>query len=176
MRAAHGRRAEETIRQVAPLLNAADEALALGARESNTAEGVYTVPGASELLCKLPPDSWAIVTSGLRDVAEFRLKITGLPLPNVMVCGDDVSTGKPDPACYIAGAMQLGVLPRECVVVEDAPSGIAAALAAGMRVLAVTATYAAEELLAATHVVGSLQQLRIQSQADHLRIHVRSPS
>jgi sugar-phosphatase len=63
-----------------------------------------------------------------------------------LVTVDDVSRGKPDPEPYLAGAARLGFEPGRCVVLEDAPSGIAAARAAGMRVAAVTTTHAEDEL------------------------------
>jgi sugar-phosphatase len=70
-----------------------------------------------------------------------------------------VQRGKPDPECYLRGAELLGVEPDRCVVVEDAPSGIAAGLAAGATVIAVTTNHPAPELSeakAVTETVGSL--------------------
>lgn len=53
----------------------------------------------------------------------------------------DVSRGKPDPAGYLRGAHLLGVDPADCVVLEDASAGLAAARGAGMRSVGVTCTF-----------------------------------
>ena len=76
---AHGRRTFETVQLVAPNLVAADEVAALAASEVSTTEGVYQVPGAHELLQSVPPEAWAIVTSGVRAVATLRLRHAELP-------------------------------------------------------------------------------------------------
>src|SRR5256885_1265952 len=119
--AAHGRRTLETVRMVAPQLTAEAEVDALEATEAMSAEGVYEVEGASELLEKLPAGSWAIVTSGVRTVAEFRIRHTGLPAPAVMICADEIARGKPDPEGYLNAAARLGRSASECIVIEDGP-------------------------------------------------------
>ena len=58
-------------------------------------------------------------------------------LPQTTRCGDEVENGKPAPDCFRAAAERMGVPPAACLVIEDAPSGVAAATAAGMRVIAV---------------------------------------
>src|ERR1700704_3113915 len=68
---AHGRRAIETVRLIAPELSADAELIALAASEATTSNGVYEVTGARELLELLPADAWGVVTSGIRAVAEF---------------------------------------------------------------------------------------------------------
>jgi sugar-phosphatase len=82
-------------------------------------------------------------------LATFRLRSLGLPLPEVLISGDDVAQGKPDPEGYLKAASRLGVSPDRCVVVEDAPVGILAGRSAGMSVLALTTTFAPEKLLGA---------------------------
>jgi sugar-phosphatase len=71
-----------------------------------------------------------------------------LPIPGVLVCAEDVLRGKPSPDVYLLAAAGLGVVPTECLVVEDAPAGIEAARAAGMEVVALTTTHPCEELSA----------------------------
>ena len=158
---AHGRRTIETVRLVAPQLSAVDEAAALAASESTTTEGVLEVPGARELLQRLPANAWAIVTSGIRAVATLRIRHTALPMPQVLVCADEIQRGKPDPEGYLTAARRLGVAPTACVVVEDAPAGLEAARAAGMRAIGVSATFAASELATADHVIPHLRALHI---------------
>jgi sugar-phosphatase len=145
----HGRRTIDCIREAAPHLDAEEEANAIDAEELVINEGLMEVPGAQRLLSKLKPHQWAIVTSASRALATFRLGYLGLPLPEVLVSGDDVAKGKPDPEGYLQAASRLGVSPDRCVVVEDAPIGILAGRSAGMTILAVTTTFAAERLLGA---------------------------
>jgi sugar-phosphatase len=145
----HGRRTIDCVREVAPHLNTEEEAKAIDAEELVTQEGLTEVPGAQRLLSKLKPRQWAIVTSASRALATFRLQYLGLPLPEVLISGDDVAKGKPDPEGYLKAASRLGVLPDRCVVVEDAPIGILAGRRAGMSILALTTTFAADKLLGA---------------------------
>jgi len=163
VRVAHGRRTIETVHLLAPHLAADDEVAALAASESTETDGLYEVPGARELLASLPPQSWAIVTSGIRPVAELRIRHTGLPAPRVLVTADQVRHGKPHPEGYLTAAEWLGVDPARCVVVEDTPPGIEAAHAGGMRVIAVASTYPAEALGAADAVVPELRRLRVDT-------------
>lgn len=160
VRIAHGRRAIETIQIVAPHLDSETELTEIERRELDDTEGLVVIPGASDLLNSLPPDRWAIVTSGTRALATRRLQVAGLPVPDKMVTADDVTLGKPNPAPYLAGATMLGLAPPDCVVVEDAPSGIRAANAAGMRSFALPTTYVAAELHEATVLLRNLAQLR----------------
>jgi sugar-phosphatase len=159
MAVAHGRRTVETVRILAPHLVVDAEVAALESSEIITSEGVYEIPGARELLEGLPSETWAVVTSGIRAVAEFRIRLTGLPMPSVMICAEDLSRGKPDPEGYLTAAMRLGQTPRGCVVIEDAPAGIEAAHNAGMRVIAIAATYPADQLSGADLVVERLTDL-----------------
>jgi len=132
------------------------------------------VPGAHALLSALPADRWAVVTSGDRPVAEHRVRHVGLPVPTVMVCGDEVARGKPDPEGYLAAAAKLGIAPADCVIVEDAPSGVEAAHNAGMRVIAVTTTHSAAEVSAADAVTDTLSALtvRIRGRGPAKRLYV----
>ncbi len=57
---------------------------------------------------------------------------------DVIATRDDVEHGKPDPEIDLLVARELGVKPEECLVIEDSPAGVQAALAAGMEVVAVT--------------------------------------
>ncbi len=160
---AHGRRTIETVRLLAPHLAADEEVAALAASESTETDGVHEVPGARELLASLPPSSWAVVTSGIRPVAELRLRHTGLPTPPVLVTADQVHHGKPHPEGYLTAAARLGVEPARCMVIEDAPPGIEAAHAARMLAIAVASTYPPEALAAAEAIVPALAWLRVET-------------
>jgi len=172
---AHGRRTIETVRIVAPHLSVDTEVAALESSEMITSEGVYEIPGARELLEMLPSERWAVVTSGIRAVAEFRIRLTGLPMPSVMICAEDLSRGKPDPEGYLSAAIRLGRLPKDCVVIEDAPAGVEAAHSAGMRVIAIAATYPAEQLRAADLEVERLTELSVAWNQNQGVIEVNRP-
>jgi HAD superfamily hydrolase (TIGR01549 family) len=59
---------------------------------------------------------------------------------------DDVENGKPDPEIYLLVAAELALPPEDCLVIEDSPSGVAAALAAGMNVVAVATPFTQQKL------------------------------
>ncbi len=155
----HGRRSADTIAEVAPSLDARAEAALHDAAEETDVDGLVLVPGAAELLERLEPTRWAIVTSGHRALARRRLEAVGLPVPEVLVTGDAVEQGKPHPEGFLRAARELGVDPSSCVVVEDAPAGVAAGRAAGARVVAVTVTHSVEALDGADLVVPDLRRL-----------------
>jgi len=163
LRVAHGRRISETIRLVAPELDAVAEAAVLDRMEEVETRGLSPAPGAGNLVAQLADTQWAVVTSGSRLVATLRLRTAGLPIPPVFVTSDDVRRGKPDPEGYLLAAAGLGVPPRDCLVLEDSPTGLAAAKAAGMRVIAVLTTHAAEALAGADARANSLAALRLEA-------------
>jgi mannitol-1-/sugar-/sorbitol-6-phosphatase len=180
LRIAHGRRALETVRLAAPELDVAAEVAALAGHEAHETAGVLEVPGASALLRGLPPGRWAVVTSGVRAVAEHRLRHVGLPVPPVMVCADEVTQGKPHPEGYLTAAARLGAAPARCLVVEDAPAGLAAARAAHMRALAVATTYPPDALRGADLIAPALAAVTVQvrrlGRAEELCVEVRPSS
>jgi sugar-phosphatase len=156
---AHGRRSIETIRAVAPELDAEKENIVVEQMEIDDKEGVTALPGAAELLQSLPADRFALVTSATRPLAVARMGYAGLPVPANLVTADDVVHGKPSPEPYLQGAALLGFAAGDCLVFEDTPAGIAAGQAAGMRVIALQTTYPMERLHAAETVVASLAQV-----------------
>lgn len=157
--AGHGRRTSDVLRELAPHLDAAAEATLIDAGEEADLAGLVPVPGAAELLAALPRAAWAVVTSAHRSLAVSRLAAVGLPLPDVLVCGDEIERGKPDPEGYLRGAALLGVDAAACVVLEDVPAGIAAGRAAGSLVVAVATTFPAAALAGADAVVADLRGL-----------------
>ncbi|MDY3250203.1 MAG: HAD-IA family hydrolase [Candidatus Choladocola sp.] len=62
------------------------------------------------------------------------------------ITGDEITNKKPDPEIYLKGAEMVGVAPEECIVVEDAPNGIQAAHAGGMKAIGVATSFSAETL------------------------------
>jgi sugar-phosphatase len=160
---AHGRPTIETVRQVAPQLDAQKEKNEIEQLEIDDTEGLRVLPGAKELMAALPPDRYTIVTSGTRRLATKRLQVAGLPVPSNMITADDVTRGKPDPEPYLAGARILGRAPGTCLVFEDAPSGIRAAQSAGMIAIAVTTTYPRELLSEADAIAPSPSAVKVHT-------------
>ena len=165
MEVAHGRPSVETLRLVAPHLDAEAEAAKMDAGEAFDTDGLVRIEGAAELVCSVPERWRAVVTSGSRAIARTRLEFAGVPEPGVLVTSDVVERGKPDPESHLLAAERLGVAPEKCVVIEDAPAGIKAARAAGMRVVAVATTHAPEELAEADVVVARLADIAVQGSA-----------
>jgi mannitol-1-/sugar-/sorbitol-6-phosphatase len=149
VRMAHGRPSIATIRDLLPNADHVAENHEVERREIADLEGVVPLPGARRLLASLPAERYAIVTSSTRKLAEARLGAAGLPVPTFFVTSTDIVNGKPHPEPYLKAASKLGAAPRECVVVEDVPSGIRSGKAAGARVIAFPTTVKAEELRAA---------------------------
>ncbi|MFJ9324284.1 HAD family hydrolase [Streptomyces globisporus] len=155
-----GRRPEDTVRDVAAHLDPASERRALDRLLAQEMDDIQPVEGAPELLESLSRTPWAIVTSGARDFVEARFAATGLALPAVQVYGSDVDHAKPAPDCFALAASRLGVPASECLVVEDAPAGIQAAVAAGCVAVGLTTTHTEEALGQARVCAASLGEVR----------------
>jgi sugar-phosphatase len=113
--------------------------------DEDVRSGVYAAfDGASELLHGLPPEAWALVTSNYEHRVRGRFLRTGLPFPTVIVDAAAVQEGKPSPVPYLQAAARLGAEPGDCLVIEDAPSGVRSGLRAGMTVWGVNAAAAVE--------------------------------
>ncbi|HVJ05793.1 MAG TPA: HAD-IA family hydrolase [Candidatus Saccharimonadales bacterium] len=167
---AHGRRAIDTVRLLAPQLDAEAELKDLEFREIAESYDVVVFSGAARLLASLPTHRWAIVTSGTRDLASHRLEVAGLPIPELMITGSDIRHGKPHPEPYQRGAALLGLPTADCAAVEDAPNGIRSALDAGMPVLGLPTTYTVDELREATALLPNLAALHATIVGDFIRL------
>jgi len=173
----HGTRAVDIIRMLKPEFDEAQVAEALRVIEDMEIEDtadLTVLPGVAALLKSLPLERWAIVTSATWRLLIGRLAAAGLPVPERIIAGDMVTRGKPDPEPYRRGAELLGFAPADCIVVEDAPSGVGAGLAAGCRVLGVLTTHSLPQLQEATWIVDSLQNVAATVSADGLEL--RFPS
>lgn len=143
---------------------------AMLAEETADLEGVVEIPGAAAFLASLAGHPHALVTSADRALADARMAAAGLPVPALAITAESVGAGKPDPEGFLKAAAELGVDPADCLVFEDSGAGIAAARAAGMRVVGV-GPRAAEH--APTAQVDSLEQIRVTAAEDGtLTVHV----
>lgn len=121
--------------------------------------GVKILPGARELLEALKKEGIprSVASSTPRENLEALFAATGLDaLFDAVVCGDDVSHGKPDPEVFLKAASSLGLEPDGSVVIEDAFAGIDAARRGGMKVVGVATTNPIEELRECDLAVSSL--------------------
>jgi mannitol-1-/sugar-/sorbitol-6-phosphatase len=160
----HGVRAIDIMKQLKPDIDTVEGLKLIEDIEVADIADLEVLAGVKALLKGLPADRWAIVTSATRRLLLGRLKAAGLPVPDRIISGDQVKRGKPDPEPYRRGAELLGVQPQDCLVFEDAPSGVRAGIAAGCRVLGVLGTHTAEELRAAgaNWIVSSLTKVRTE--------------
>lgn len=136
----------ETFAQVAPDQNPWECLAVLHELEDeDVRSGTYAAfDGASDLLSALQPWAWALVTSNYEHRVRGRFARTGLPVPDVLVDAAAVEEGKPSPVPYLQAAARLGANPEECLVIEDALSGVRSGLRAGMTVWGVNTPVAVD--------------------------------
>ena len=129
------------------------------------AKGVKILPGVRELLQALKEEGIprSVASSTPKGNLDALFALTGLDaLFDAVVCGDDVTHGKPDPEVFLKAASLLGLPPERCIVIEDAYAGIEAGRRAGMPVIGVATTHTVASLEAlgqCAMVVGSLYGL-----------------
>lgn len=132
----------------------------LGRVIGKVSEHIPWRPGARELLEALKAEGVpsALVTMSWRSLADAVLGALPEGTFDVVVTGDEVSHGKPHPEPYRAAARLLGVSPEDCVAIEDSPTGVRSAVAAGVPTLAVPHVVSVPEMAGAVHL-GSLAGL-----------------
>ena len=169
-----GMPAAAIIAKVAPGLEPTAALARINELELRDTAGVIALPGAIEAV-EATRDCCAIVTSATGELAAARLRAAGIPTPTRLVTADDITRGKPDPEPFLIAARRLGVRPEECLVVEDAPSGLAAARAAGCASLALTTSTPAQEL-DADLVVASLADVVFEATPAGIRVRLADRS
>ena len=172
---AHGVPAGQIITALVPPERVAPALARVTALELADTADISPLPGAKEAIAALPGEQTAIVTSCTRDLARARIAAAGLDVPDVVVTVDDVAHGKPAPDPFLTATGRLAAAPGDCLVVEDAPSGVAAARAAGCAVLAVTTTTAAD-LLDADLVVPDLSAVGWSVDHHGVGVHLTGPA
>lgn len=123
---------------------------------------VPVMPGAPDVVRSLYADGLALAVGSSGPPANVSLIVEELrltPWLSATVTGADVQRGKPDPQVFQIACQRLGLPPRRCAVVEDAPVGIEAARRAGCRVIALSSTHPRAALQAADCVVDRLGEL-----------------
>jgi sugar-phosphatase len=155
-RFAMGRPTRETIALLVPEEEREAEQGQIDRDEVEDADSVTAYEGAAELLAGRIPI--AVVTSGSTELATARLRGAGLEPPAVLITADRITRGKPDPEPFLLGARELGVDPELCLALEDAPSGIESASAAGMPVVAFRTSHPEAELEGANEILDTLAE------------------
>lgn len=139
------------------------------------AADIRPLAGAVSLITALAKSGFPLAVGSSAPGANVRMVLEALGIADhfaALSTGDDVTHGKPHPEVFLGAASKLGIEPSRCVVVEDAPQGVRAGLAAGCRVVAVTSTRPAAQLDEAHRVVASLEEL----DADAIRACFEEPS
>lgn len=123
-------------------------------------------PGVLELMTEALASGTvrvAIATSSTREKSEAVLRATRVPYGRMAyITGSDVTHKKPHPELFLMAADAIGVPPSRCVVIEDAPNGVAAAVAAGCKCIAVTNSTSASNLSGADRVTDSLADVSLE--------------
>lgn len=155
-RFAMGRPTRETVALLVPEEDREAEQARIDRDEVDDAHSVTAYPGAAELLAG--PIPIAVVTSGSTELATARLRGAGLEPPAVLITANSIERGKPDPEPFLLGARELGVEPARCLALEDAPSGIESARAAGIPVVAFRTSHLESELEGAIEILDTLAE------------------
>jgi HAD superfamily hydrolase (TIGR01509 family) len=169
-----GRGAAEYVRAAARVhgIDLSDEQVEAATQARQTAfleilreESLPAFPGVLELMdaaLARPDFCVGIATSSTREKSEAVLQSARIPYSRMAyITGSDVTNRKPDPELFLKAAAMLGLDPERCVVIEDAPDGVAAAKAAGCRCVAVTNSTAREKLSDADVVLESLDKVDV---------------
>jgi len=167
--ASFGRTSRENIAEFWPDLATSDAAIArIDDRKESHFRAILerqfpAMDGAVELIDALAAAGFALAVGSSGPPENVALTLDGLGRRQrfaAVITARDVTRGKPDPQVFLLAAERLGLPPRRCVVIEDAPAGIAAAKAAGMKCIGLASTgRTPPELAAADLVVNSLRDI-----------------
>ncbi len=125
---------------------------------------IRPLPGAIELMKSLRERGIKMAIASSAPMENIQLIIRGLGIESyfqAIVWGREVTEGKPSPQVFLLAARKLGFEPANCVVLEDAVAGVAAARSAGMKCVAITNTHPAASLKEADLIVDSLTEVDI---------------
>lgn len=128
------------------------------------AQNIKPLSGAIELIRALKEHRVKMAIASSAPIENIQLVTRGLAVNNyfqVIVWGREVTEGKPSPQAFLLASKRLEVEPKNCVVIEDAVAGVAAAKRAGMKCLAVTNTHPEKSLKAADLVVDTLETITV---------------
>lgn len=166
-----GRLNVDILKDLLPQLSPAESAHLSEAKETqfrvSAGEQLQPMPGLLALLTWLQRRQWnyAVVTNAPRPNAKFMLRALSLwDTFELVVIGDDLPQGKPDPLPYTTALDKLNLAANEAIVFEDSPAGVRSAVAAGLKTVGITSTYDAALLydLGASLTVADFTDSRLQ--------------
>jgi beta-phosphoglucomutase family hydrolase len=120
------------------------------------------LPGVIELLSDLKNDYIKLAVGSSGPLENVELLLTSLKIKHyfdVVITAEDVKNGKPAPDVFLLAANRLNLKSEDCIVIEDAPVGIEAAIRAGMKSIALTTTHKREELYQADTIIEDLTNI-----------------
>lgn len=168
----HGRKIAETLARLGPRFESAVFEAEVAGIGMTSMKQAKAIAGALDFIKQLPLDRWAIATSGPRAIASTSLTAAGIPLPEVMICAEDVARGKPDPEPFALAARKLNLATHQCLAFEDSPAGVASAKAAGCFTIAILSSHRQEELLEADLIVSGFPALSLSRHTDGFSLRV----
>jgi len=127
-------------------------------------QNIKPLPGALKLLKALNESGVKMALASSTPIENIRLITGNLGIANcfqAIVTGHEVTEGKPSPQVFLLAAQRLGVEPRNCIVIEDAVAGVAAAKRAGMYCVAIATTHSRQSLKQADLIVDTLEAVSI---------------
>ena len=136
-------------------------------------QNLKPLPGVIKLIESLTRHGFKLALSSSAPIENIQLLLTGLGIHTYfqsIISGGDITEGKPSPQGFLLAAQKLGVEPGDCIVIEDAIAGVAAAKRAGMRCLAVTNTHPRTSLTEADLIIDTLQEVSIDNLEGLLRL------
>ncbi len=128
------------------------------------ADNIKPLPGAIELIKSLNKNNIKTAIASSAPLENIEIIIRGLGIEDcfqAIAWGTEVPEGKPSPQIFLLAAKKLGVEPGNCVVLEDAIDGVAAAKEAGMKCIAVTNSHPISSLRKADLIVSTLEAVDI---------------
>lgn len=126
--------------------------------------GVPVIPGVIDLIERLTSAGYPLSIASATNLKFIQTVLKKLKIARkfkVVTSGDEVTSGKPNPEIFILTAHKLKIMPAECLVIEDAPSGVEASNRAGMKCLAITTTAKREELRNTEKAIDSFDELTV---------------
>lgn len=168
----HGRKVNETLKEIDPAFDNENEINSVKQIAIEKMRTASPIVGALEFVNSLPKEVWGIATSGPENIATTSLKASGFCIPNVMVCGEHVTHGKPHREPFELAVNKLGFKPNECIAFEDSPAGVQSAKAAGCFTVALTTSHSKTELYEADLIVNGYSDISAVVENDQLAIRI----
>ena len=164
-----GKRSDGIIKNILGAEAAQDEIMAIIREKDETfrqliGQTIRPFPGVLKLITSLKEHGFKIAIASSAPMENIQLITQGLKIHNrfdAIISGWEVTKGKPDPQTFLLAAEKLGVEAEDCIVIEDAISGVTASKRAGIRCIAVTNTTSKEKLREADLIIDTLEEITI---------------